>query len=180
MSSGSSVEDQPLSIEGDEGFIGDYYQHLAEEDARTYPRDVLVGRADSHRHVASVRQPGQANISILDEEDSSVVFVVTDDMPFLVDSVNAELVRQHAAIKLVIHPLFVATRNRESGELVKVNRVPAHLGISSGDTAAMPNLSHLIAQGENASHMESWIAVEINRVTDEAKAALLEGLERVL
>ncbi|MFM9273625.1 NAD-glutamate dehydrogenase [Pseudarthrobacter sp. NKDBFgelt] len=180
MSSGSSVEDQPLSIEGDEGFMGDYYQHLAEEDARAYPRDVLVARADHHRDVASVRQRGQAKIAIMDEEDSSVVFVVTDDMPFLVDSVNAELVRQHAAIKLVLHPLFVATRNRESGELAKVNRVPAHLGISSGDTAAMPNLSHLIAQGGNASHMESWIAVEINRVSQEAKAALLEGLERVL
>lgn len=180
MSSGSSVEDQPLSLEGDEGFIGDYYQHLAEEDARTYPRDVLVARADHHREIASVRRPGQAKVAIVDEEDSSVVFVVTDDMPFLVDSVNAELVRQHAAIKLVIHPLFVATRNRESGELSKVSRVPAHLGISSGDTAAMPSLSHLIAQGENASHMESWIAVEINRVSEDAKASLLEGLERVL
>ncbi|MFX1818788.1 NAD-glutamate dehydrogenase [Pseudarthrobacter sp. CC4] len=180
MSSGSSVEDQPLSLVGDEGFIGDYYQHLAEEDARTYPRDVLVARADYHREIASVRRPGQAKVAIADEEDSSVVFVVTDDMPFLVDSVNAELVRQHAAIKLVIHPLFVATRNRESGELTKVSRVPAHLGISSGDTAAMPSLSHLIAQGENASHMESWIAVEINRVSEDAKASLLEGLERVL
>ncbi|MGG6379572.1 NAD-glutamate dehydrogenase [Paenarthrobacter sp. NEAU-H11] len=180
MSSGSSVEDQPLSLIGDEGFIGDYYQHLAEEDARTYPRDVLVARADHHREIASVRRPGQAKVAIADEEDSSVVFVVTDDMPFLVDSVNAELVRQHAAIKLVIHPLFVATRNRESGELTKVSRVPAHLGISSGDTAAMPSLSHLIAQGENASHMESWIAVEINRVSEDAKASLLEGLERVL
>ncbi|MGZ4661339.1 MAG: NAD-glutamate dehydrogenase, partial [Arthrobacter sp.] len=180
MSSGSSVEDQPLSIEGFEGFMGDYYQHLAEEDARSYPRNVLEARAAEHRRAASIRQPGQAKVSIVDEEDSSVVFVVTDDMPFLVDSVNAELVRQHAAIRLVVHPLFVATRNRESGELVKVNRVPTHLGISSGDTAAMPNLSHLIAQGENASHMESWIAVEIHRISDEAKAALLAGLTRVL
>src|ERR671921_1087044 len=180
MSSGSSVEDQPLSIEAHEGFIGDYYQHLAEEDARSYPSDMLTARAEAHRNVASVRKPGQANVSIVDEEDSSIVFVVTDDMPFLVDSVNAELVRQHAAIRLVVHPLFVAARNRETGALVKVNKVPSHIGISSGDTAAMPNLSHLIAQGENASYMESWIAVEINRVSDEAKAALLEGLQRVL
>src|SRR5215207_410760 len=114
MSSGSSVEDQPLAIEGLEGFLGDYYEHLAEEDARGYPGDVLTARAEGHRNVASVRKPGQANISIRDEEDSSVVFVVTDDMPFLVDSVNAELVRQHAAIRLVVHPLFVATRNRNT------------------------------------------------------------------
>ncbi|WP_411373726.1 NAD-glutamate dehydrogenase [Arthrobacter sp. MPF02] len=180
MSSGSSVEDQPLSTEGLEGFFGDYYQHLAEEDARSYPREVLVARADNHREVASVRRPGQAKTAIVDEEDSSVVYVVTDDMPFLVDSVNAELVRQHAAIKLVVHPLIVATRNKETGNLVRVNRVPAHIGISSGDTAAMPSVSHLIAQGEDASHMESWIAVEINRISDDAKSSLLEGLNRVL
>ncbi|MGX1160371.1 glutamate dehydrogenase [Arthrobacter sp. SLBN-100] len=180
MSSGSSVEDQPLAIEGLEGFLGDYYEHLAEEDARAYPADVLTARAVGHRGVASIRKPGHANISIHDEEDSSVVFVVTDDMPFLVDSVNAELVRQHAAIRLVVHPLFVAARNTETGELAKVNKVPSHIGISSGDTAAMPSLSHLIAQGENASYMESWIAVEINRISDKAKDSLLEGLGRVL
>src|ERR687890_805686 len=135
MSSGSSVEDQPLSIEGHEGFLGDYYEHLAEEDARSYSGDVLTTRAERHRRAASVRKPGQANISIEDEEDSSVVFVITDDMPFLVDSVNAELVRQHAAIRLVVHPLFVAARNRETAALMKVNKVPSHLGISSGDTA---------------------------------------------
>ncbi|MFJ5860534.1 NAD-glutamate dehydrogenase [Pseudarthrobacter sp. NPDC092439] len=180
MSSGSSVEDQPLSPADQGGFIGDYYQHLAEEDARSYPREVLVNRAENHRAVAAERMPGQEKISIVDEEDSSIVYVVTDDMPFLVDSVNAELVRQHAAIRLVVHPLIVASRNRATGALVEVSRVPAHLGTSSGDTAAMPNISHLIAQGEDASHMESWIAVEISRVSDEAKESLREGLKSVL
>ncbi|HCC41795.1 MAG TPA: glutamate dehydrogenase, partial [Arthrobacter bacterium] len=180
MSSGSSVEDQALAIGDREGFLADYYQHLAEEDARTYSPEVLANRAETHRGVAANRQPGQAQVSIVNEEDSSVVYVVTDDMPFLVDSVNAELVRQNAAIGLVLHPLFVVTRNRETGQLVKVDRVPSHIGLSSGDTAAMPMLSHLIAQGENASHMESWIAVEINRVSDEAKASLLDGLDRIL
>jgi glutamate dehydrogenase len=89
MSSGSSVEDQPLSIEGHEGILGDYNEHLADEDARSYTGDLLTARAEGHRNVASIRKPGQANIAIHDEEDSSVVFVVTDDMPFLVDSVNA-------------------------------------------------------------------------------------------
>ncbi|MCW2665617.1 MAG: glutamate dehydrogenase [Frankiales bacterium] len=180
MSSGSSVEDQSVALGDREGFLGDYYQHLAEEDARSYSHDLLASRAETHRHVAAHRRPGHANVDIANEEDSSVVYVVTDDMPFLVDSVNAELVRQKAAIRLVLHPLFVVTRNRETGELVKVDRVPSHIGLSSGDTAAMPLMSHLIAQGENTSHMESWIAVEINRVSDEARASLLAGLDRVL
>ncbi|HSO92768.1 MAG TPA: NAD-glutamate dehydrogenase [Arthrobacter sp.] len=180
MSSGSSVEDQPVSIGAGEGYLRDYYEHIAGEDARAYPGELLAARAKTHRQTAEQRFPGNANITISDEADRSVVYIVTDDMPFLVDSVNAELVRQHAPIHLVMHPLFVVTRNRESGELVRVARVPSHLGISSGDTAAMPNLSHLIAQGDNASHMESWIAVEIDRVDDAKRAALTEGIGRVL
>ncbi|HET9348991.1 MAG TPA: NAD-glutamate dehydrogenase domain-containing protein, partial [Arthrobacter sp.] len=180
MSSGSSVEDQPVSIGAGEGYLRDYYEHIAGEDARAYPAELLAARAQTHRQTAAQRFPGNANITISDEADRSVVYIVTDDMPFLVDSVNAELVRQHAPIHLVMHPLFVVTRNRETGEMVRVARVPSHLGISSGDTAAMPNLSHLIAQGDNASHMESWIAVEIDRVDDAKRAALTEGIGRVL
>ena len=180
MSSGSSVEDQPVSIGALEGYLGDYYEHLAEEDFRGYAQEILTARAETHRQLAAKRLPGVANISVIDEADCSVVYIVTDDMPFLVDSVNAELVRQHAPIHLVLHPLFVVTRNRESGELVRVSRVPSHLGISSGDTAAMPNLSHLIAQGDNASHMESWIAVEIDRADEAKREQLIEGIGRVL
>ena len=82
------------------GFLGDYYEHLAEEDAQVYSPDLLVARAQTHREVAAVRVPGTANIAIADEADRSVVYIVTDDMPFLVDSVNAELVRQNCAIRL--------------------------------------------------------------------------------
>jgi glutamate dehydrogenase len=180
MSSGSSVEDQPVSIGASERYFADYYEHLAEEDARAYGEDVLTARSRTHLQAAATRQPGEANIMIADEADSSVIYIVTDDMPFLVDSVNAELVRQKSPIRLVMHPLFVVTRNRGTGRLAKVARVPSHLGISSGDTAAMPNLSHLIAQGDNASHMESWIAVEIGRVDDGKRQQLLAGLKRVL
>ncbi|MFF2245191.1 NAD-glutamate dehydrogenase [Arthrobacter sp. NPDC058130] len=180
MSSGSSVEDQPVSISGGKSYLGDYYEHLAEEDFRAYPEEVLTARSETHRQIAATRLPGVANIAIRDEADCSVLYIVTDDMPFLVDSVNAELVRQNAPIHLVLHPLFVVTRNRETGELVKVARVPSHLGISSGDTAAMPNLSHLIAEGDNASHMESWIAVEIDLVGEDKRAELVKGISRVL
>jgi len=174
------VEDQSVLLGAREGYFGDYYEHLAEEDFRAYSPELLAARAETHREVAGMRAPGTANIRIVDEADKSVVYIVTDDMPFLVDSVNAELVRQNSAIHLVLHPLFVVTRNRETGRLTKVDRVPSSVGISSGDTAAMPSLSHLIAQGDNASHMESWIAVEIDLAGEEMRERLLEGIERVL
>ncbi|WP_309107816.1 NAD-glutamate dehydrogenase [Arthrobacter sp.] len=180
MSSGSSVEDQSLTVAALEGYLGDYYEHLAEEDFQAYPAEVLSTRAETHRAVAQSRRPGHANVSIFEEGDNCVIYIVTDDMPFLVDSVNAEIVRQKSAIHLVVHPLFVVTRNRVTGELVKVDKVPSTVGLSSGDTATMPSLSHLIAEGENASHMESWIAVEIDRLGKEGRDLLEDGLQRIL
>src|SRR5674476_1104243 len=89
-----------------ETFIADYYEHLADEDAQEYDLEVLRARASTHWEVARNRTPKTANVEIRDESDCSVVYIVTDDMPFLVDSVNAELVRQHSAIHLVVHPLL--------------------------------------------------------------------------
>ena len=163
------MEDRSDAAVVREGFFGDYYEHLAEEDSRAYSAELLISRASNHRDVAQSRLPGNAVVEIAGEADRSVVYIVTDDMPFLVDSVNAELVRQNCAIRLVMHPLFVVTRDRVSGELRKISRVPSNVGISSGDTAALPSVAHLLGDGDNASHMESWIAVEIDRVSDEAR-----------
>ncbi|MFJ4207177.1 NAD-glutamate dehydrogenase [Paenarthrobacter sp. NPDC089675] len=180
MSSGSSVEDRSDAAVVREGFYGDYYEHLAEEDARGYSSELLISRADKHKQIAASRKPGNAIVEIATEADRSVVYIVTDDMPFLVDSVNAELVRQNCAIRLVMHPLFVVTRDRVSGALVQASRVPSNIGISSGDTAALPSVAHLLGDGDNSSHMESWIAVEVDRISEDARDELVAGLQRVL
>ncbi|MFJ4229329.1 NAD-glutamate dehydrogenase, partial [Paenarthrobacter nicotinovorans] len=180
MSSGSSVEDRSDAAVVREGFFGDYYEHLAEEDAGAYSPELLISRATKHKAVAQSRRPGNALVEIGSESDRNVVYIVTDDMPFLVDSVNAELVRQNCAIRMVMHPLFVVTRDRVTGEMSSVSRVPSTVGISSGDTAALPSIAHLLGDGDNASHMESWIAVEIDRVSDDTREQLVEGLHRVL
>ena len=178
MSFGSTRTGQPPLKP--ETFTADYYEHLAGEDAQNYDEELLRARAVSHWEIARNRVPRTAKVEILNEADRSVVYIVTDDMPFLVDSVNAELVRQHSAIHLVVHPLLIVTRNRATNELIGVARVPSNVGIASGDTAAMPNISHLIATGENASHMESWIAIEIGRASDDARSKLIAGLTKVL
>ncbi|GAB3134685.1 NAD-glutamate dehydrogenase [Marisediminicola antarctica] len=163
-----------------EDFIAAYYQHLASDDAQAYEPNVLRARAVDHWRVAHTRRPKTATVEIQNERGCSVVYVVTDDMPFLVDSVTAELVRQSSAIHLVVHPLLVVARNRQTNDLVSVRRMPTEIGISSGDTSSMPDISHLLASEDDASHMESWIAIEIDRASDEAQARLVEGLKRVL
>ena len=48
-----------------------------------------------------------------------MVEIVTDDMPFLVDSVTMELSRRGYAIDLVIHPV-IRVRRDEQGRLIEV------------------------------------------------------------
>jgi len=163
-----------------EAFIVDYYEHLTDEDAVNYSPEVLEARAQTHWQIAQRRVPKTATVEIHNESGRSVVYIVTDDMPFLVDSVTAELVRQHSAIHLIVHPLLIVARSKATNELVGINRIPASVGVSSGDTSAMPNIAHLIATGDDASHLESWIAIEIDPASDEVQASLVAGLTAVL
>ena len=77
----------------------------------------------------------------------SVVEVVTDDMPFLVDSVTIELARQQRDVHVVVHPRFDVVRDI-TGELQSVHPV------EDGSTAAEPD-----------ELRESWMHVEVDRVT---------------
>ncbi len=165
---------------GGASFLDDYFVQLSEEDAATYDPELLKSRAYAHQVVAEHRTAGQARMDIRDEADASVVYIVTDDMPFLVDSVSAELVKQQLAIHLITHPVFVVGRDRTSNALTSVTKVPSHAGVASGDTSVMPNISHLLGDGDNTSHLESWIAIEIPRTSETEKEQLLAGLAKVL
>lgn len=137
-------------------FLQRYYLHTAPEDlADRDPVDVF-GAAVSHYRLAEVRPQGTANVKVHTptvEENGwtcshSVVEVVTDDMPFLVDSVTNELSRQGRGIHVVIHPQ-VTVRRDLTGKLQEV--LPAGSASDSHDTLT-----------------ESWIHVEIDRETDRA------------
>ncbi len=181
MSSGSTTTDQSSADAAGEEFEQHYFEHLAREDAVGYSPDDLRQRALAHRELAGNREPGTAVVDVLDQGRSSVVMIVTDDMPFLVDSVTAELVRQNAAIRLVVHPTFLAVRENHSHALAALREVPSTAGTSSGDTAALPNIGDLVGLADRSANIESWISVEVTRLADEAaKESVRDGLRRVL
>ncbi|MFI8308869.1 NAD-glutamate dehydrogenase [Streptomyces sp. NPDC085927] len=136
-------------------FLQRYYLHTAPEDlVGRDPVDVF-GAAFSHLRLAENRPQGTANVRVHTptvEENGwtcshSVVEVVTDDMPFLVDSVTNELTRQGRGIHVVIHPQVVVRRDL-TGKLIEVSAAPA-----GGE------LPH-------DAHVESWIHVESDRESD--------------
>ncbi|WP_369216142.1 NAD-glutamate dehydrogenase [Streptomyces flavofungini] len=138
-------------------FLQRYYLHTAPEDlADRDPVDVF-GAAFSHYRLAENRPQGTANVRVHTptvEENGwtcshSVVEVVTDDMPFLVDSVTNELSRQGRGIHVVIHPQVVVRRD-VTGKLLEV--LPGDAG----------------GERPHDALVESWIHVEMDRETDRA------------
>ncbi|MGV9559936.1 NAD-glutamate dehydrogenase [Streptomyces sp. NPDC003522] len=138
-------------------FLQRYYLHTAPEDLTDRDPVDVFGAAFSHYRLAENRPQGTANVRVHTptvEENGwtcshSVVEVVTDDMPFLVDSVTNELTRQGRGIHLVIHPQVVVRRD-VTGRLIEV--------LEASPAADLPH----------DAHIESWIHVETDRETDRA------------
>jgi glutamate dehydrogenase len=136
-------------------FLQRYYLHTAPEDLTDRDPVDVFGAAYSHYRLAENRPQGTANVRVHTptvEENGwtcshSVVEVVTDDMPFLVDSVTNELTRQGRGIHVVIHPQMVVRRDL-TGKLIEV--------LATSHTGDLPH----------DAHIESWIHVEIDRETD--------------
>jgi len=113
-----------------------YYQRLAPEDLVELEIEDLYGAALAHWRLAQRRQPGEGKVRVYSprfEEHGwrskhSIVEIVTDDMPFLVDSVAMELNRKGLVIHLPIHPVIVVRRD-QAGELVEVLPPDADDGI---------------------------------------------------
>ena len=132
-----------------------YFRHIRGEDLLDRAPTEIATDVAKHLKVAAVRPQGTAVIRVRTPDPRpdgealpSVIEIVTDDMPFIVDSVTMELSRSGHAIQLVIHPQLVVRRD-VTGAL---------RGLATlGDT-------HDGSAGEIMA--ESWMRVEIDRVTD--------------
>jgi glutamate dehydrogenase len=148
-----------------EEFARQYYQRLAPEDLLELEPEDLYGAVLAHWRLAHRRQPGEVSVRVYSprfEEHGwrskhSIVEIVTDDMPFLVDSVAMELNRHGLVIHLPIHPVVVVRRD-EAGELVEVLPPDAKDGIP-----------------------ESYLHFEVDRMSDpKVLDKLRSEIERIL
>jgi glutamate dehydrogenase len=146
-------------------YLRAYYQRITTEDlappsrlatvAQTHAR--LGLRRPQGRAVVQVREPDGAHLHPV-SRSGLVVDIVTDDMPYLVDSITTELNRHEAEILLLVHPLLRVRRDVTGG-------LRGILGVCADDDPA--------ATADEQT--ESWIHVELapprDRVTAEALAA---------
>jgi glutamate dehydrogenase len=151
---------------GGSGFLDAYYHFVAPEDLVAAGPSRVAGTAARHAALGAIRPQGRAVVQVGDGGDASlsgattVVDIVTDDMPYLVDSLTMELNRHRADVRLIVHPLL--TVHRDVTGVARGAILPR--GIESND--------------EDGGVRESWIHLELSHVADQR--ALARDLRRVL
>jgi glutamate dehydrogenase len=150
-------------------FVARYFGQVdPEELADRSPAD-LYGAALSHWNFARKREPGRARVRVFNpsveehgwQSTHTIVEMVNDDMPFLVDSVTMEINRHGLALHLIVHPILAVRRDGD-GTL---------LGLAPTD--AVPGTAGVMR--------ESFIHAEVDRLSDAAEMeALASDLGRVL
>jgi glutamate dehydrogenase len=117
------------NAEAPQNFIARLYDRAFAEDLLRYTADDLAQfAADSFRFLSN-RNPGVPKIrfDVVKPQNAGAVGlieIVNDDMPFLVDSVLAELTERGLNPQLVVHPVFGIERD-STGKIVKFGDEPA-------------------------------------------------------
>jgi len=140
-----------------------YYRLVPAEELGSAESVELAAAVRSHLALAADRVPGRAVVQLLNPtlaEDGwssrdTVVQIVTDDMPYLVDSVVAELTRIKVSVRRLVHPIVVVRRDL-TGTLREV------LTDSNPDEAPTDAL------------VESWMYVNVDRIADPDRARQVE------
>ncbi len=156
-------------------FAPRYYADLAPEDAAARNVADLYGAALAHLRLAERRNPGTPLVRICTptfdehgyESMHSVLQIVTDDMPFLVDSVSMELDRHGVGIHLVIHPIIQVRRDTD-GTLLEVGDETA------SDGAVAEAFMHFEIDRETDSAILDDLAADVRRVLDDVRAAVAD------
>ncbi|MFN3348931.1 NAD-glutamate dehydrogenase [Pseudorhodoplanes sp.] len=151
-----------------DGFAAHLFAGASAEDLAVYSTEEIARFIEQAYAFLAERRPGAPKIRIYapeGEEGSgrngpiSVLEIVNDDMPFLVDSVLGELTARHAQVRLVVHPIFSVMRDDEG-------RLEA---VSADDSR------------DGDMRRESFIHVHIDRVEDVATTnTLILGIEQAL
>ena len=150
-----------------DGYLRAYYRHVAIEDLEAAGAERIAAVATEQAAFAAHRPQGRALVRVRRGGTAALagardaIDIVTDDMPFLVDSVRMELGRHEVALHLIVHPQLRVRRD-VTGALREV------LGLVDGDRPTHDEIA------------ESWTHIEIARLPDAVSATLQQDLERVL
>ncbi|HUO83671.1 MAG TPA: NAD-glutamate dehydrogenase, partial [Thermoanaerobaculia bacterium] len=149
-----------------ERFIRRYFALVAPDDIIYTKLETLLGGALSLWEFGRERAPDTAKLRLLNpspdregwDTEHTVVEMVNDDMPFLVDSLTADFALHDRLVHLIIHPIVLVRRDADG------RRIDASLDPDQGQEFA-----------------ESYMHIEIDQKTDAPEIEVIRSrIEKVL
>jgi glutamate dehydrogenase len=151
-----------------ESFAAQLFARAAPEDLTRYEPRELAALAEEAWAFLKERRPGASKVRFESRpgpigaehiKTVSIIEIVNDDMPFLLDSIMSELAELGIEIRLVVHPIFTIERDN-SGSLIGFR----------GEAPAV-----------GTAQRESFIHVHVERIEDaNRRAQVVRALELVL
>jgi glutamate dehydrogenase len=149
-------------------FLPELYGRAVADDLTGYEPEILARLGQEAWAFLRMRRPGAPKIRFDTLQAAgpggrmppiSVIEIVTDDMPFLVDSVMAEVVDRGLDVRLVVHPVFTVQREADGRLAVFAGEAPVREGVLR----------------------ESMMQIHVTHVGDEAKRTdVVQAIEQVL
>ena len=146
-------------------YLRRYFRNVPIDDMHGRLPKVMGQAALAHLDFGKVRKPGQAKLRIFNpskaehgyQSNFTIVEMVNDNMPFLVDSVSAAITRHNLTIQMTVHPLLCIERDKR-GRILSV-----------------------LESLDSCSTVESYIRFVIDRESDAQELKILEHeIKRVL
>ena len=155
-------------------FIREFYRDVPPDDVLAEEPENLYGAALSLAMFGETRKPGKAKVRVYNpsvEKDGwrsghTVIEIVNEDMPFLVDSVTMGLNQLDLTVHLVIHPTFVVKRSK-AGEVVGFTT-----GIESGKGATRESFMHVQVSEQTSKSSLKEIEKKVLSLLSDVRSAV--------
>ena len=165
-------------------FLPRYYRGLPDEDADDRRLDDAYAAAVTHLALGRVRAPGEILVRVISPKaerdgwrtERSILMFVTDDIPFLVDTVRMVLDRHGLGIHLLVHPMLPIARNA-AHEIVGFSdngtQTQTETETDAGrDTGPDADGDPPIGDGDSSAVVEAWTLIELDRCPPGGEAEL--------
>jgi glutamate dehydrogenase len=165
----------PAKVGDCDSYVHCYYRHVDSSDLIAAGPRRVGAVAAAHAQLAAIRPQGRAMVRVRPgadatlQPDHDVIDVVTDDMPFLVDTLTMTLAAHEVTPELVVHPQL-SVRRDVTGALREVMR---------------PNEARVAEHPHEAGDdpdviTESWSHIEVAKLGAGKATAIAADLEHAL
>ena len=157
-------------------YVQAYYGHVPAEDLAAAGPDRLARVALEQARLAAHRPQGRSLVRVVPAPEGATfdpgrasVDIMTDDMPFLIDSIEMELARHNLDSYHVIHPQLVVRRD-VAGNLREVSG--ALNGGRTGGDELVESWTHLEVNLRACSAPVDVLEIDLHRVLDNVRVAV--------